>query len=128
MDVAREAYARQLALDRWRDAEMLREGMGFDWPTAVREAGGFLERSPYHELWRRHWEAQVLPAAREGDPARIFAAIEAATRAALAEEETARAARGDRPLDLDPDYRAFLDRAYGRLARQTSDTYESPAP
>lgn len=128
MDVARQAYARHLALEKWRDLQDVRETNGFDWPTAAREAGAFPERFPYHGLWAARWAEHVQPAAAEGDTGRIFAAIEAAVTAALADEEAERAARGDQPVDLDPDYRAFLDRSLGRLARQTTDTYESPAP
>jgi hypothetical protein len=51
MDVARQAYARHLALERWRDVEALRETNQFDWPTAVREMEQFPERWPYHEAW-----------------------------------------------------------------------------
>lgn len=128
IDVAREAYARHLALERWRDVEGLREANGFDWPTAAAEAGAFIERWPYQALWVRRWQEQVVPAAAAGDPAAIFAAIEGAVRVALADEEAARAARGHRPLDLDPAFVAFLDQAYGRLERQAADTLEDRGP
>jgi len=87
MDVARPAYARHLALERWRDVEALRETNGFDWPTAVGEMAEFPERWPYHGAWTRRWREHVVPAAGAGDAAAIFAAIEAATVAALADEE-----------------------------------------
>jgi len=126
MDVARQAYARHLALERWRDVEALRETNGFDWSTAVGEMAEFPERWPYHGAWTQRWGEHVVEAAAGADAAAIFAAIEAATVAALADEEAARAARGDRPLDLDPAYLAFLDRALGTLEKQAADTLERP--
>jgi hypothetical protein len=124
MDVAREAFVRHQALGRWRDAEHLHEASGLDWPAAARGAGGFLERWPYHALWQRRWEEHLTTAAATGDAGAIYAAMEAAVAAAIADEEAARAARGDRPLDLDPSFTAFLDEAYGRLNRQAADTIE----
>ncbi len=128
MDVAREAFVRHLALDKWRDVEDLREANGFDLPTAVREAGAFPERWPYHDAWRRRWVEHVLPAAAVGDPAAVYAAVEAAVAAALGDEEAERAARGDRPLAEDPQYRRFIDHALGRLAREARGGLEGAAP
>lgn len=125
IDVAREAFIRHLALDRWRDVEDLRETNGLTWEAALREAGGFVERWPYHALWRRRWEAEVIPAAGS-DPGAVFAAIEGAVTSALAEEEAERAARGDRPLAEDPGFKAFLDWTYGRLIQEASGQLERP--
>lgn len=126
MDVARQAYARHLALERWRDVEALKETNDFDWATAVAEMAEFPERWPYHAAWNRRWREHVPPVAAAGDVPALFAAIEAAVVAALVDEETERAGRGDRPLDLDPAYRAFLDGALGKLERQAADTLERP--
>ena len=128
MDVARQAYTRHLALERWRDLEALREANGCDWPTAVSEMESFPERWPYHEAWARRWREHVVPAASSADASLLFASIEAAVVAALADEDAERAARGDRPLDLDPGYIAFLDSALGKLASQSSDTLERLEP
>ena len=128
MDVARQAYARHLALERWRDVEALREANGFDWPTAAAEMAEFPERWPYHQAWARRWREHVPVAAASGDPAVVFAAIEASVVAALADEDAARGERGDRPLDLDPGYLAFLDAALGKLATQAADTLERLDP
>lgn len=124
MDVARQAYVRHLSLDRWRDVQDLMETNGLDWPAAVADAGRFPDRFPYQGLWRRRWDEHVVPAAATGDAAVVFAAIEAAVTAALDDEEAERAARGDRPLDLDPGFTAFLDQSFGRLARQGTDILE----
>lgn len=126
MDVARQAYARHLALERWRDVEAVKDTNGLDWLAAVTEMAEFPERFPYHESWARRWREHVLPAAREPDTPGIFAAIEAAVIASLVDEEGERAARGARPLDLDPHYMAFLDQALGKLERQAADSLERP--
>ncbi len=128
MDVAREAFVRHAALDRWRDVQDLRETNDLDWPTAVAEAGRFPERWPYHEAWRRQWQEHVVPAAQAADPDSIYAAIERAVAAAVADEAAAREARGDRPLELDPRFTRFLDAAMGRLSHQAADTLERLDP
>lgn len=128
MDVAREAFVRHLALDRWEDVQALKEANDFEWARAVGEAGRFPERWPYHEAWARRWREHVVPAAAAGDGAAVYAAIEAAVAAALGDEIAERAARGDRPLELDPGFTAFLDAAMGRLSRQAADTLERLDP
>ncbi len=120
MDVAREAFVRHLALDKWREIEDMRETLGFDWERALEEAGGFLQRGHYALLWVQKWREQVLPIANQGEPGRLFAAIEEMVATALHEEEGQRKIRGDRPLDEDPDYKAFLDGAVEKLLRQTA--------
>ena len=48
----------------------------------------------------------------------IFAAIEKAVGAALDDEEAERKARGDRPLEEDGEYKAFVDGALERLLQE----------
>lgn len=128
MDVAREAFVRHVALDRWRDLEDLQETNGLDLATAAREAGRFVERWPYQAVWTRRWEEQVMLAAGRGDGAAVFAAIEAAVAAAVEDEISERTARGDTPLELDPQFRAFLDQALGKLSRESAGGLESLPP
>jgi hypothetical protein len=128
MDVAREAFVRHVALDKWQDLQDLKETNGFDWPAAAGEAVRFPERWPYHEAWAARWREHVVTAAAAGAPATIYAAIEAAVTASVADEIAAREARGDRPLELDPAFTAFLDAAMGRLSRQAADVLERPEP
>ncbi len=126
IDVAREAFIRHLALDRWRDVADLQETAGLPLARALDEAGRFLERWPYQGLWRRRWEEEVLPlAAVPGEPGALFGAIERAAARALDDEEVERARRGDRPLAEDPAYRAFLASAYGKLQREAGGGLES---
>jgi hypothetical protein len=125
IDVAREAFVRHLALDRWRDLVDLRETSGLPLPEALDEAGSFAHRWPYQALWRRRWEEQVLGlGASPGEPGALFAAIERATAAALDDEEADRRARGDRPLAEDEGFRAFLGGAYDKLHREASGGLE----
>jgi hypothetical protein len=48
----------------------------------------------------------------------LFAAIEQAVATAVQEEEVERKLRGDRPIEEDPEYKAFVDRNLERLLRQ----------
>jgi hypothetical protein len=125
MDVAREGFVRSVALGKWRDVQALRETGGLDWAASARQAGVFLERGPYQALWVKRWEEHVLGAGSFADVGALFAAIERAVAAAVQDEVEARRARGDRPLDEDPQYREFVDVTLGRLARAVADGYES---
>lgn len=124
MDVAREAYVRHLALDRWRDLRDLQDTLGLDVEAAVREAARFIPRPGYAALWRRRWEEVVLPAAATADAGALFGAVERAVALALEDEEAERRARGDRPLAEDPDFKGFLDWAYNQLLRQAAEGVE----
>jgi hypothetical protein len=124
MDAAREAFVRYVALEKWREIEDMRETLGFDWARAAKEAGHFLERGSYAPLWVRRWEEHVSPQATGTDPGRLFAALEGAVSAAVRDEEGERKSRGDRPLDEDPEYKAFLDAALEKLFRETAGELE----
>ena len=119
MDAAREHFVRYVALEMWREIGDMRETLGFDWERAVQEAGTFLQRGRYASLWVRTWQERVLPRAQDADPGKLFAAIEGAIATALHEEEAERKLCGDRPLEEDPEYKAFLDTAIEKLLRQT---------
>lgn len=124
MDAAREAFVRYVALEKWREIEDTRETLGFVWTMAAKEAARFPGRGPYQPLWVRRWEEQVLPQTTETNPGVLFAAIEGAIAAAVHDEEEERKARGDRPLDEDPEYKAFLDGALERLFREQAGELE----
>ena len=128
MDVAREAFVRHVALEKWREVEDLRETLGLDAARAAQEAGRFPGRGVYRELWVRRWEEQVAPRAAAGTQGELFAAIEGAVAVALGDEEAARAARGDRPLDEDPEYKAFVDTALGRFLGEAAGGLEPMGP
>jgi hypothetical protein len=121
MDVARDAFVRHLALEKWREMEDMRATLGLDQAQALREAGGFLERGRYAPIWLRLWEEKVLPQAGETNAGRLFAAIEGAIAAALRAEEETRRRSGDRPLEEDREYKAFVDAAFERLLRSAAD-------
>lgn len=126
MDAAREAFVRYVALEKWREIEDMRETLGFDWARAAKEAGQFPGRGRYQALWVLRWEEQVLPDVAGTDPGQLFAALEAAIAAAVHDEVGERKSRGDRPLDEDPEYKAFLDLALERLFREQAGELESP--
>lgn len=122
LDQAHAAFVRHVALERWRDWEALAETLG-DPRRALAEAGVFLERGGYRALWERLWRERVVDAAPPLD-ATLFAVIEDTVAAALAEEVTARRDRGDRPLEEDPEYRAFTDRVVARVLREAGAAIE----
>jgi len=124
MDVAREGFVRHVALDKWREIEDMRETLGFDWVRAVQEAGQFLGRGGYRSLWLRRWDEQVVPHAPEGEAGSLFAAIEKAVAAAVHDEDEARKSRGDRPLDEDPEFKAFTDASLEKFFRETAGEME----
>jgi hypothetical protein len=119
-DIPRESFVRAKALDKWRELLDLCDTLGFDWPRAAREAGTFPERGQYRSLWSRRWEEHVLGLPAGAPAGARFAAIEMAVAAAVADEAAARAERGDRPLDEEPEYRALMDAMMARLLGEAS--------
>lgn len=122
LDETQAAFVRHVALERWRDWEALAETLG-DPRRALAEAGVFLERGAYRAPWQRLWRERVVDAAPPLDAA-LFAVIEDAVAAALAQEVAERRDRGDRPVEEDPEYRAFTDRVVARLLREAGAAIE----
>jgi hypothetical protein len=118
MDTVRDAFIRWLALEKWREIEDLRATLGFDLEQAVNEAAQFPSRGRYQRLWVAQWKAEVRPEVTGTDSGSVFAAIERATAAAIRDEENERKLHSDRPLEEDPEYKAFVDRNLERLLRQ----------
>jgi hypothetical protein len=118
MDNVRAAFVRWLALEKWREIDDLRATLGLDLGQAVNEAAQFPSRGRYQPLWISRWKLEVCPDAATKDPGSMFAAIERAVATAVQEEEAERKVRGDRPLEEDPEYKAFVDRALERLLRE----------
>jgi hypothetical protein len=121
MDVARQAFVRFLALEKWREVQDARETLGLDWAQAARECRGFPGRGPYRDLWVRRWEEHLTRDVTTGDAGTLFAAIEQAIAAALEDEEAERRRRGVPPLEEDPEYKAFVDQALENLLRQAGE-------
>jgi hypothetical protein len=118
MDNVRAAFIRWVALEKWRELDDLRRTAGMDLAQAIDEAGRFPSRGRYRQKWAARWQAELRPEIAESDPGNLFAAIERAVSAALADEEIERKASGDRPLEEDPEYKAFVDTALERLLRE----------
>lgn len=118
MDTARAAFVRWFALEKWREIEDSRATLGLDLEQAVNEAAQFPSRGRYQLLWVSRWKQDVCPDAATKDSGNMFAAIEQAVATAVQEEETERKLRGDRPIEEDPEYKAFVDRALERLLRE----------
>lgn len=124
MDVVRDAFIRYLALEKWRELDDLRTTRGLDWARAIDKAGRFPGRGRYESLWVRTWRAEVRAGAGATDAGALFASVERAVVAALGQEEAERRARGDGPIEEDPEYNAFVDGALGRLAREAAGQLE----
>ncbi len=122
MDTVRSAFIRWMALEKWREVEDCRATLGMELRQALEEAGRFPGRGRYEPLWVARWKAQVSPEATGADSGKLFAAIEQAVTAALAEEEGERKAAGGPPLDEDPEYKAFVDSALERLLSEGGGT------
>lgn len=118
MDTARSAFVRWVALEKWREVEDLRTTLGFDLDRALDESGRFPGRGHYQGLWVGRWKAEVRTEMAGSDPGSVFQAIERAVVAALGDEEAERKSSGDRPLDEDPEYKAFVDSALESLLRE----------
>ncbi|HWO42317.1 MAG TPA: hypothetical protein VNO43_10990 [Candidatus Eisenbacteria bacterium] len=118
MDTVRSAFIRWLALEKWREIEDLRATLGLGMEQAIAEAGAFPGRGRYQALWAARWRAEVRPELTGADPGVVFAAIERAVASALGDEEAERKMRQDRPIEEDPEYKAFVDRALERLLRE----------
>ena len=118
MDTVRAAFIRWLALEKWREIEDLRATLGLDLGQAVNEAAHFPNRGRYQLLWACRWKLEVCPDTAGKDSGSLFAAIERALATAVQEEEVERKSQGDRPLEEDAEYKAFVDRALERLLRE----------
>lgn len=118
MDTARSAFVRWVALEKWREVEDLRTTLGFDLDRALDESGRFPGRGRYECLWIARWKTEVCAETAGSDPGSVFQAIERAVVAALGDEEAERKSCGDRPLDEDPEYKAFIDGALESLLRE----------
>jgi len=118
MDTVRAAFVRWVALEKWREVDDLRTTLGFELKQALEEAGRFPGRGAYQSLWVTRWQTEVCTDAPGEDSGSVFAAIERAVATAVQEEESERKLRGDRPLEEDPEYKAFVDRALERLLRE----------
>jgi hypothetical protein len=115
MDVAREAFVRYLALEKWREIRDTSETLGVDWTRAALESARFPGRGSYQALWVRRWQEHLTREATAADAGALFAAIERAVAAALHDEEEERKRRGAPSLDEDPEYRTFVGRTLERL-------------
>jgi hypothetical protein len=118
MDTVRAAFVRWMALEKWREVEDLRSTVGLDLAQAIREAGEFLGRGRYQALWVARWQREIPLELADSDSGKVFAAIERAVAAAVQDEEAERKLHGDRPIEEDPEYKAFVDRALERLLRE----------
>ncbi len=118
MDTVRASFIRWSALEKWRELDDLRTTLGMSLEQALDEAGRFPNRGRYQALWVERWKSELCAGTIAADSGAIFAAIEKAVAAALDDEEAERKAGGDRPLEEDAEYKAFVDGALERLLQE----------
>lgn len=123
MDAALDAFIRDQALGKWREVDGLVSGAKIDWEQAVRSSADFPEKGPYHQLWRRWWQEQVID--RIGDTEdHLMAHIEEAMRGAVLEERQERKNRQDALLEDSGSYKEFISRAMEQLLFESSGEIE----
>ena len=123
MDAALDAYVRHLALDKWREVTDLQATVGMQMEQAVDEAGTFLERGAYRDIWERCWQRQVLSQPMDATTS-LFGAIEAAVRQVLQEEIEARRGCGDMTVEDTRAYQTFVDWALDQLFAEEAGSLE----
>lgn len=123
MDAAMDAYARHLALQKWREVTDRQDSLGLDAAQAVREAGQFLGLGAYQDIWERWWAAEVVAVDGTSDEP-LFGCIETAVRGALMEEIQTRQERGDPPVEDGMAYKTFVDYALDRLFEEEAGSLE----
>lgn len=119
MDAALDAYIRDRALTLWRDYVVYRERQEKPPKAALAETGFFEDRGAYAGVWNTHWESLVLPASGKSD-GEIFGQIEAAVRASVMEERTARKAAGGETFEDTEDYNEFLRTTLNQLLEEAT--------
>jgi len=67
--------------------------------------------------WKEHLGGEGITP----DPGGVFAAIERAVAEAFRDEEAERQARGDRPIEEDPEFKGFVDASMERLIRASRE-------
>ncbi|MGQ4809272.1 hypothetical protein NKDENANG_02687 [Candidatus Entotheonellaceae bacterium PAL068K] len=123
MDAALDAYIRHLALEKWREVTDLQATLGMQMSQAVCEAGTFLERGAYRDIWERCWQRQVLTQVGLATGS-IFGGIEAAVQQAVQEEIEARRGAGDVTVEDTRSYQTFVIRALDQLFEEEAGSIE----
>lgn len=125
MDAALAAYARHLALEKWREVINRQDALGESPLEAVQASGHFAGCGPYQDIWERWWRDEVNVVVGQATPdASLFGCIEAAVQGALGEEISTRQQRGDAPLEDGLAYKLFVDRAMDRLFAEEAGSLE----
>lgn len=120
MDAVYEAYVRYVALTKWRDLEGM-TAAGIAPMAALAQAGQFPERGRYRAIWEEVWQSRLGEA--QPGPA-LLGLIETALSAALEREMEDRKRTRDRPVDEDPEFKGFVDRALDQLFAEEAGTLE----
>jgi hypothetical protein len=123
MDVALEAYIREVTLVKWRDLDDLMDAAGQTEAEALVEAGGFGERAPYAEIWEQAW-GRMAAARGKAVQEPLMGAIEQTVREAMMAEKEARTQRNDLTIEDTRPYQAFIARAMGQLMAEASGETE----
>lgn len=122
-EVALAAYIRHLALEKWREVTALQATPGIDLKQAVQDAGCFVARGAYRDIWERCWQSGVV-AYLAAPEMPLYRYIEAAMQRAVQEEMDARKRRGDVAFEETIPHLDFLEQALNQLLKKAGEPPE----
>ena len=123
MDVALEAYIREVSLSLLRDVMAMVEDSGFSMAEAVKTAEDYLERGPYSGIWKNLWRSNLV-SAPPGDHGELFTRIEETVKEAVLQEQQERQKNDDPTIEDTSHYKGFIERAMGQLLEEASGEIE----
>ncbi len=126
MDVADEAFAHQVAMAVWHEAEAVlgaspsvEEGL-----RRLRELGSFEDRGRFAPIWKSHWEAALGRIGPAASPSDRLGFLREAVLKSIEEEDEARQREGlPRLIDEDEGQR-FIEFALNRMFEEASGEIE----
>lgn len=126
MDVVDQAFAHQVAISVWREAEAfleaapsLDEGL-----RRLREEVSFEDRGDYGPLWRRNWLAAMERIRPSDGPDARLAVFGEMTIASMREEDEARDRDGKPRLLDEEEGQRFMDFTLGRILQEGNGEIE----
>lgn len=129
LDVADQAFAHQMAISVWREAEaVLESAPSFDEGIrCLRELGDFADRGEFAFLWKGNWLEALGRLGPAATPPERLEILRGAVLKSVEEEDEARQRAGRSPIICDDEGRRFIDFALGRLFEEASGEIEEMA-
>jgi len=126
LDVADQAFAHQVAVSTWREAEeVLASAPSFEEGIRhLRELGDFAERGEYAPIWKRHWGEALGRLEPAAPPHARLEVLREAVLKSVEEEDEARQHEGRLSIIYDKEGQEFIDYAMRRLLEEASGEIE----